>query len=198
MIATTLRLWAQRHVLPERRKGRAGRPFRRAALLTSTIAALVAAIAVLAFARASGDWAAPATDSGSATPAQDTAALAAASSARQQAAAWVTAQVSRGVTITCDPLMCAALQQRGWPAAEMSVIGPASGDPLGSGIVMSTAAVRSQLGARLSQVYAPEVIAAFGNGATMVQVRVVVPGGAAAYLPAARADQKARTAAGRS
>lgn len=196
MIATTLRLWAQRHVLPKRRKGRTGRPVRHAALVTSTIAALVAAIAVLAFARASGNSTAPAADPGSATPAQDTAALAAASATRQQAAAWVTAQVSRGVTITCDPLMCAALQQRGWPTAELSVIGPASGDPLGSGIVMSTAAVRSQLGARLAQVYAPEMIAAFGNGATMVQVRVVVPGGAAAYLPAARADQKARTAAG--
>ena len=61
---------------------------------------------------------------------------------------------------------------------------------------MSTYAVRSQLGTRLAQVYAPEVIAAFGNGATMVQVRVVVPGGAAAYGPAARADKKARTAAG--
>jgi hypothetical protein len=196
VIATTLRLWAQRHVLPERRKGRAGRPFRHAALVTSTIAALLAAIAVLAFAGASGDSAAPAAEPASATPAQDTAALAAALATRQQAAAWVTAQVSRGVTITCDPLMCGALQQRGWPAAELSVIGPASGDPLGSGIVMSTAAVRSQLSTRLATVYAPAVIATFGGGATLVQVRVVEPGGAAAYFPALRADQKARATVG--
>jgi hypothetical protein len=196
VIATTLRLWARRHLLPERRKGRADRPFRHAALVTSTIAALVAAIAVLAIVRVSGDAAAPAADHGSVTQAQDTAALAAASATRQQAAAWVTAQVSRGVTITCDPLMCAALQQRGWPAAELSVIGPASGDPLGSGIVMSTAAVRSQLGTRLATVYAPAVIATFGGGETLVQIRVVVPGGAAAYFPALRADQKARATVG--
>jgi hypothetical protein len=194
VIATTLRLWAQRHLLPERRQGQAGRSFRHAAIVTSTIAVLIAAIAVLAFARATGNSAAPTADR--TTPPKDATELAAASATRQQAAAWVTAQVSRGVTITCDPLMCAALQQQGWPAAELSVIGPASGDPLGSGIVMSSAAVRSQLGTRLATVYAPAVIAAFGGGATLVQVRVVVPGGAAAYLPALRADQKARATVG--
>src|SRR5258708_37410880 len=119
--------------------------------------------------------------------------MAAASAARQQPACWRTAQVSRGDRIACDPRMCDALPQRGWPAAELSVIGPASGDPFGSGIVMFTAAVRSQLGARLAQVFAPAVIAAFGNGATTVQGRVVVAGRAAGYLPELRGDQKART-----
>ncbi len=174
--------------------GRASRPSRHAAILTSIIAVLVVAIAVLAFARASENSATPAADS--TTPAKDATELVAASATRQQTAAWVTAQVSRSVTIACDPLMCAALQQRGWPAAQLSVIGPASGDPLGSGIVIATAAVRSQLGTRLASVYAPAVIAAFGAGATLVQVRVVVPGGTAAYIPALRADQKARTTVG--
>lgn len=174
--------------------GRASRPSRHAAILTSIIAVLVVAIAVLAFARASENSATPAADS--TTPAKDATELGAASATRQQTAAWVTAQVSRGVTIACDSLMCDALQQRGWPAAQLSVIGPASGDPLGSGIVIATAAVRSQLGTRLASVYAPAVIAAFGAGATLVQVRVVVPGGTAAYIPALRADQKARTTVG--
>ena len=93
--------------------------------------------------------------------------------------------------------MCAALQGHGVPASDLSVIGPTSGDPLGSGLVISTAVVRSQLGTRLAQVYAPAVIAAFGTGQSLIQVRVVVPGGAAAYFPALRADNKARIAAGR-
>ena len=61
---------------------------------------------------------------------------------------------------------------------------------------MSTAAVRGQLGSRLATVYAPAVIATFGAGPTLVQIRVVAPGGAAAYFPALRADQKARATVG--
>ena len=93
--------------------------------------------------------------------------------------------------------MCAALQQRGFPAADLEQIGAGSGDPLGSGIVVATLAIRSQLGARLAQVYAPAVIASFGSGASLVQVRVTAIGGAAAYLAAERADLQARQTAGR-
>ncbi len=151
---------------------------------------------MLAFTRADGASAPSAGTDHSTVAAQDGAVLAAAAAGRQQAATWVAAQVSRGVVVSCDPLMCAALQVKGFPAADLSVIGPASGDPLGSGVVISTAAVRSQLGPRLATVYAPAIIATFGGGATLVQVRVVVPGGAAAYFPALRADQKERATAG--
>jgi hypothetical protein len=165
-------------------------------MVTCLVALLAAGFAVLAFARGNGG-SAPSADTHDATvPAQDHAVLVAAAAGRQQAATWVAAQVSRGVVVSCDPLMCAALQQKGFPAADLSVIGPASGDPLGSGVVISTAAVRSQLGPRLATVYAPAVIATFGGGTTLVQVRVVVPGGAAAYFPALRADQKARATVG--
>jgi len=68
---------------------------------------------------------------------------------------------------------------------------------LGSGIVLSTTAVRSQLGPRLAQVYAPLVIASFGAGADVVQVRVTAIGGATAYLSAVQADLQARMADGR-
>jgi len=70
------------------------------------------------------------------------------------------------------------------------------GDPFGSGIVMSTMAVRSQLGPRLATAYAPAVIASFGSGASLVQVRVTAVGGAAAYHSAMRADLLARKVAG--
>jgi hypothetical protein len=92
--------------------------------------------------------------------------------------------------------MCNALQQRGFPAADLSVISASTSDPLGSGIVMSTIAVRSQLGPRLATVYAPGVMASFGAGASLVQVRVMAVGGPAAYDSAMRADLTARKMAG--
>ncbi len=115
---------------------------------------------------------------------------------RQQAAAWVTSQVSHGVIVACDPLMCAALQQRGFPAADLSPLTPSSPDPLGSGLVVATTAVRSQLGSRLGTVYAPVVIASFGSGADLVQVRIGAVGTATADLAAVRADMRARKFAG--
>ena len=93
--------------------------------------------------------------------------------------------------------MCTALQQRGFPAADLSPITASAGDPLGSSLVVSTTAVRSQLGPRLATVYAPVVIASFGSGADLVQVRVTTAGTAAGYLAAVRADVKARRVAGR-
>lgn len=93
--------------------------------------------------------------------------------------------------------MCTALQQRGFPAANLAPIGSDTADPLGSGIVMSTQAVRSAIGSRLTSVYAPVAIASFGAGQSLVQVLVTAPDGAADYLSAEHADLTARMAAGR-
>jgi hypothetical protein len=125
-----------------------------------------------------------------------TAALGAAAVDRDQAAAWITAQVSHGVIVACDPLMCATLEQHGFPAADLASLGPSASDPLGSGIVVSTAALRSQLGTRLASVYAPVLLASFGTGPSLVQVRVTAAGGAASYLSAEQADLAARKVAG--
>jgi hypothetical protein len=116
----------------------------------------------------------------------------AAAAARQQAAAWVTAQVSHSAVVSCDPAMCAALQARGFPAGDLMTLGSAASDPLGSAVIVSTAAVRSEFGSRLTNVYAPTVIASFGSGSARVDVRVYAAGGAAAYLAALRADQAVR------
>ena len=202
VIATTLRLWVQRHVLWPGRERVSGQPtghrsFGRIGALVLLVAAVAAGITALAFAHARQATPRRSARAQSSSAAPSAVALAAAAASRQQAATWIAAQVSHGVIVACDPLMCNALQQQGFPAASLSPMGASAGDPLGSGIVISTTAVRSQLGPRLAEVYAPEVIASFGSGQSLVQVRVIAAGGAAAYLAAGKADLTARMVAGR-
>jgi hypothetical protein len=115
---------------------------------------------------------------------------------RGQAAAWVVQQVSKDVIVACDPAMCSALQAHGITAGSLLVLGSATSDPLGSDVVMATAAVRSQFGGRLASVYAPEILASFGSGGLRVDVRAVAPDGAAAYRTALASDLAARREAG--
>ena len=115
---------------------------------------------------------------------------------RHQAAAWVASQVSGGAIVACDPAMCSALLAQGVTAGNLLVLRSAGSDPLGSDVVMATAAVRSQFGARLASVYAPEVIASFGSGELRIDVRAVAPDGAAAFQHALAADLAARRTAG--
>ena len=117
--------------------------------------------------------------------------------AREQAAAWVASQVGGDVIVACDPAMCSALLARGVPAGNMLILRSAASDPLGSDLVLATAAVRSQFGGRLASVYAPQVIASFGSGALRIDVRAVAPDGAAAFRTELAADMAARRAAGR-
>jgi hypothetical protein len=115
---------------------------------------------------------------------------------RQQAAAWVARQVSAGAILACDPAMCSALVHQGIPASNLLVLGPESSDPLGSAVVLATAAVRGMFGSRLVTVYAPQTLASFGTGQVRIDVRAVAPDGAAAYRSALAADLRARRAAG--
>lgn len=114
----------------------------------------------------------------------------------QLAAEWVSQQVSRTAIVACDPLMCSALQGKGVPATRLLVLGAHTENPRGAAVVVVTPAVRSQFGSRLDSEYAPSVIAGFGSGPAQVNVRVVAPNGAAAYLAALRQDVAARKAAG--
>jgi hypothetical protein len=61
---------------------------------------------------------------------------------------------------------------------------------------MATQTVRAEFGAKLGSFYAPVALASFGSGNLRIDVRVVAPYGAAAYLAAVRADQQARAASG--
>jgi hypothetical protein len=117
---------------------------------------------------------------------------AAASQARNRrvAAAWVAAQVSPDVTVSCDPVMCTALRGQGFPARDLRPIGQSASYPLTSAVIVVTPVVARQFGTSLATNYAPTVLAAFGPASDRIYVRVTAPHGAAAYESALRADQK--------
>jgi hypothetical protein len=189
VIATTLRLWLRRRVLRVPDGPGSDRLARRRAVVAGL------SVLVMAAAATTGITLAGRNQAGGKRPAVaqlSDAALATAAANRQLAARWIVAQVSRGVIVACDPLMCAVLQHDGFPVADLEPLGTGAADPLGSGVVVSTVALRSELGPRLERVYAPTVLATFGRGSSAVAVRVTAPGGATSYLAAARADLLAR------
>jgi len=180
VLATSVRLWSRRRLRrwwPTRARWR-----------LAVVAALVAVVFV-----AGGVMVAL---SGSGAGRQAAGVLAA--GARQRAAGWVAGQAAAEAIVACDPAMCAALQGRGVPVGRLLVLSPARADPLGSDLVVATPAVRSRFGARLTAVYAPVILAAFGSGAARIEVRAVAPHGAAAYRARLAADVQARRAAGAS
>jgi hypothetical protein len=130
-------------------------------------------------------------------PGRHAAALGAVAAVRTRAAAWVVRQVSRDAIVACDPAMCSALLAQGIPSGNLLKLGVSSPDPLGSDVVVATAAVRSQFGARLASVYAPGILASFGSGSLRIDVRAIAPDGATAYETALAADLAARRAVGR-
>ncbi len=188
VIATTVRLWLERHAPARSWLVRARR-----VLAIAAVAILAAAITDAVVHR--GPPAAlpqrPASDMRAAP------ALLGATAVRDQAAAWIAGQVAADAIVACDPAMCAALEAKGVPAGRLLLLGTSAADPLGSDVVVATAAVRSQFGARLASVYAPLVIASFGSGTGRIDVRAVAPDGAAAYEAAVAADWRARITAGR-
>jgi serine/threonine protein kinase len=107
--------------------------------------------------------------------------LTAAAAARTMAVTWILQQVSRAAIVSCDPQVCTDLVSRGFPSANVLTLGPASTDPLGSNLVVATAAIRAQFGSRLASVYAPAIIASFGSGDARIDIRLVFPGGTASY-----------------
>jgi hypothetical protein len=197
VIATTARLWFERHALLGRRL-----PRRRAAVLLTVLAVVIAAGAVTAAAvLAQGTAAKPsATDPPAATgngTSTGGSGLGTSVAVRNETATWIAAQVSSSAIVACDPAMCAALEADQFPASSLVVLNTATTDPLGSDLVVATAAVRSEFGNRLASVYAPEVIASFGTGSARIDVRAIAVDGAAAYRSSLSADLGSRAAAGR-
>ena len=117
---------------------------------------------------------------------------------RDRAAAWVASQVGRAGLVSCDQVMCQALQVRGVPAADLLVLRPGGADPLRSAVVVVTAAVRKMVGSRRLTADAPAAIASFGSGAGRISIRVIFPRGAAAYATALRKEIADRKTAGTS
>jgi hypothetical protein len=198
---TTVRLWAQRH--PVLGSGAARR--RRVALALALAAvAVTAGVVGVVLGRTATTAAASraAVSSAAAVPGRQpdsgsSAALDLSAANRDAAARWIVSQVAPSAVVSCDPAMCAALQGDGLQATRLVVLGPAASDPLGSDLVVATAAVRSQFGVRLETVYAPAVIASFGSGAGRIDVRAIAPEGAAGYQSSLAADRQSRISAGR-
>ena len=92
--------------------------------------------------------------------------------------------------------MCQALKSSGLPTAQLLVLKQGITSPLGSAVVVATPVLRSQIGSRLSSVYAPGILASFGSGSGQIQVRAVAAHGAADYLANAKADLAARKLSG--
>ena len=88
--------------------------------------------------------------------------------------------------------MCAALQKQGVAAGRLMPLPSAAASPRGAGVLVTSPPAGGQLAGR----DAPALIASFGSGRNLVEVRAVEPGGAPAYRAALRADLAARQAAG--
>jgi hypothetical protein len=161
------------------RKAPRRRRYRTIALAIGVAAALAAGPLALALSRPS--------------PAQ----LSAAEITRDQAAAWVAQQVSGDAVVSCDLTTCQTLRADGVRVGDLLVMGPKSRDLLlSSQVIVSTAAIRNLLGSSLDSVYAPIVLASFGSGKARIDVRVIAPDGAAAYLAALREDLQERKSGG--
>jgi hypothetical protein len=187
VLATTLRLWLERHGL--RRPASPPWPrWRKLGVLGLVLVVFAAGALTVALVRHA---------SGHGAPGQGSRGLRAAAETRARAAGWILRDVSRSAIVACDPVMCAALQQRGFPAGSLLILGSSFADPLGSAVVVATAAVRSQLGQRLTSEYAPDMLASFGSGSARIDVLVTAADGAAAYNRAAAADLQARGETGR-
>lgn len=142
------------------------------------------------------------TERGQAAPARPGAtaaspnALQVAGADRGQAATWIAREVAPNIVVGCDPEMCTALQHSGFPAGQLMELQPSAPDPLGSQLIVATPVIRSQFGTRLTTVYAPLVIAAFGSGAERVEVLYIAPDGSKAFESQLGKDLKSRVAAG--
>ena len=140
VLVTTFRLWLERRGLRRPAAPAAGprSAWRRFGLLGLVLVIFAAGALTVALVRQASPGK-PADPGGGS--------LRAAAAARADAAGWVVGQVSRGAIVACDPVMCSALQARGFPAGNLLALGPSAGDPLGSTVVVATAAVRNQFAA---------------------------------------------------
>jgi len=192
VLATTFRLWLQRRMEKTRWRVLAG-------LLIAAILFGAGAVTVALTRHTPASSPSGASQGGGTTggvPGNGGGALAAVTAARKHAAAWVAQQVNSDEVVGCDPIMCAALEAVHIQANRLLMLAPSQQDPLGSEILLDTATLRSQFGARLETVYAPVSLAAFGTGAARVEVRVVAPDGARHYLAELAGDVAARKSAG--
>lgn len=205
VIATTLRLFVRRRILHVPDTGKIGRA--RGMALAAVVAMLVVVVAagvVAVVVAATGRPAAHPTSQSQVTRSRLTSAQKQARAAYARAVAantttaatWIAAEVSEQTVIGCDPATCAAIEVAGYGSSSgQIVLRPGVALPIASAVVVATPAVRAQYGAELAAT-TPDIVAVFGAGPAAVQVRVVVPGGQAAYSQAMSRELRTRRSAG--
>jgi hypothetical protein len=188
VLATTFSLWASRRLPGPRRP--------RALLLVICVLAIgAAAVGVVRLTSTSSrtQMSSPARPhprgfAGAAGSAEAAARVAA--SVRSQAAAWIAGQVGSDDTIGCDRLMCAALSAHGVAPSRLRPLGAASSAP-DADVIAGSAAPGAGLGQD-----ARTLLASFGSGGSLIEIRATSPGGPASYQAALAADAAARRSAG--
>ena len=202
VLATTIRLWARRRFWPATTRWRVLSALILAAVLFCGGAVTIALARGPIAEKGAAGSAVPAGTGQAGTGAANGgqlpggAAITAAAAARTAAAAWMARQVATAAIIACDPQMCTVLQSQGIPASRLLLLGAGNAGPLGSDVIVSTAAVREEFGSRLTSVYAPVALATFGSGSAQVAVRAVAADGSTTYLRSLQADAAARRAVG--
>ena len=188
VLATTIRLWAARRLHRLRRS-------RRALLIAICVLALGAAVVVVRFTGTSSRAArVPASGSAhqSQSPRSGSARLSGGiGTVRSQAAAWIAGQVGSDETVACDPSMCTALGAHGVASSRLLSLQPSASGAPGADVI----AASPSAGAWLSK-DAPTLLASFGSGASLIEIRAISPGGAAAYQATLRSDLADRRSAG--
>ena len=96
---------------------------------------------------------------------------------RSQAAAWIAGQLGGDETIACDPSMCTTLGAHGVASSRLVSLPPSASGVPGTDVIVTSASGH----AWLSQ-DAPALLASFGSGAHLIEVRAI-SGGRARRLP---------------
>jgi hypothetical protein len=188
VLATTIRLWAARRL--HRLRG-----LRQAVLIAICVLALGAAVVAVRFTGTSSR-AARVPASGSAHQSQLPRSGSARSSGgvgtvRSQAAAWIADQVGSDETIACDPFMCTALGAHGVASSRLLSLQPSASGAPGADVIVASPSAHAWLTED-----APTLLASFGSGASLIEVRAVSPDGTAAYQATLRSDLADRRSAG--
>jgi hypothetical protein len=164
------------------------RSLRQRLVVLSVAGAIVAVVTILAVPSAVGMFTAK-------TP---EASLRAAVAVRDETATWIRTWVAPSAYVACDPVMCAVLHDYGLPVVRLVPINLSAPDPVPSDVVVATAVIRNQFGARLAGVYAPERLASFGAGKARIVVRLTSQARSVAeYRRELHANLHARVLAGR-
>ncbi|MDQ2812780.1 MAG: hypothetical protein M3Z75_13145 [Actinomycetota bacterium] len=188
---TTMHLWLERHHIVSQRPAHGRR--RLVVVLSALVAMAFGAGITLAFTGA-GTQASPGVRPSDA--AQSISPPQQATAYRLAAAKWIKSEVTASADVSCDPIMCQAVQQQGFPSDQLMVLSTTAPDPQGAELIIATRAIRDQFGTRLVSVYAPQVIARFGSGPQEIEIRYLVPGGSAAYLAQLARDRTDRVQGG--